>query len=137
MNMKTIFRHQTIIEYCIIISMVMLAGCKHHERVPKSYIQPEEMKQILLDMQAAQAYVDNMPYDSLHPRQEKLKYYYQQILELYHLNHQQFMRSYEYYVMHPVIMKMVYDSLLSEVKRRQVELDSLLIKKRFQHPIER
>jgi len=66
-----------------------------------------------------------------------LKYYYQQILELYHLNHQQFMRSYEYYVMHPVIMKMVYDSLLSDVKRRQVELDSLLIKKRFQHPIER
>jgi hypothetical protein len=135
MNMKNTLLHQTVIGFCVILYMVMLAACKHHERVPKSYIQPEEMKQILLDMQAAQAYVDNMPYDSLHPRQEKLKYYYQQILELYHLNHQQFMRSYEYYVMHPIIMKMVYDSLLSDVQRRQAMLDSLLIKKRFQHPV--
>ncbi|WP_092457443.1 DUF4296 domain-containing protein [Thermoflavifilum thermophilum] len=135
--MKNRIRQRIMHWIYAVACLIMIAGCKHHERVPKSYIQPEEMKNILLDMQAAQAYVDNMPYDSLHPRQEKLKYYYQQILELYHLNHQQFMRSYEYYVMHPVIMKMVYDSLLADVKRRQVIVDSLLIKKRFQHPIEK
>ncbi|MBX6379745.1 DUF4296 domain-containing protein [Thermoflavifilum aggregans] len=135
--MKNSIRQRIICWTYAVACLIMIAGCKHHERVPKSYIQPEEMKNILLDMQAAQAYVDNMPYDSLHLRQEKLKYYYQQILELYHLNHQEFMRSYEYYVMHPVIMKMVYDSLLADVKRRQVMVDSMLIKKRFQHPIEK
>lgn len=93
------------------------------------------MKNILLDMQAAQAYVDNMPYDSLHSRQEKLKYYYQQILEIYHINHQQFMESYKYYVMHPVVMKMIYDSMDAEVKRRQAIHDSLMIKKHA-HPVE-
>ncbi|MBX5439068.1 MAG: DUF4296 domain-containing protein [Thermoflavifilum sp.] len=135
--MKICFSYQTLLLSCVLTSAAVLAGCKHHERVPRSYIQPKEMKEILLDMQAAQAFVDNMPYDSLHSREEKLKYYYQQILALYHLDHQQFMKSYEYYVMHPVIMKMVYDSLLADVKRRQALLDSLLIKKRFQHPIEK
>ncbi|MCW3463295.1 DUF4296 domain-containing protein [Chitinophaga nivalis] len=89
------------------VSLVFLFACGQGDRVPKEYLSKTKMSSILVDMALADAYGSEMMLheiqvpqaDSL--RQEKVKIYYKQILDLHKVTVKEFTESYKYYESHP------------------------------------
>lgn len=102
----------------IILSLfiAILASCGEADKVPNGVLPKEKMRDVLLDMQTADAYsVENgethapLP-DSI--REKRVKLYYRQILDLHHLTLAEFDSSFHFYESHPDRMKEVYDMML-------------------------
>ncbi len=104
-----------------------MAACGDPGSVPKEYIQKDKMSQILLDMTLADAYgyevsaLTGAPMtDSV--RQEKLKIYYKQILDLHQVSVKDFMASYNWYESHPDRMKDVFEKVQADIAARKNKL---------------
>ena len=106
--------------FCLLI--LGAVACGQGDKVPADIISKEQMRDVLIDMNMA----DNYSYD-LSPlrgvpmpdsvRQQKVKEYYRQILDLHKLSVKQFMYSWKYYEGHPNRLKEVYDMMQAEVAR--------------------
>jgi hypothetical protein len=103
--------------YRIVIVFLLLftIACGQADKVPDGVISKEEMRDVLIDMNLADVYSSEtseqgvaLP-DSL--RQNKVKIYYTQILQLHKLTRKQFTDSYAFYEAHPDRMKQVYDMM--------------------------
>lgn len=115
-----------------LILLLFSWGCLRKDSVPEGLIQPPAMRSILLDMQASQVYVGNLavtPGKAV-DRDLQVKQIYREILEIHQVTEKHFLISYHYYEMHPILLKAVYDSMLSEVNRRRAALDSMHLKSR-------
>lgn len=91
----------------------MAAACGQADKVPPNVLSKEKMRDVLLDMNIADAHsydirpVEGMPLpDSI--RLLKVKEYYRQILDLHQVSVKEFMKSYSYYESHPDRLKEVY-----------------------------
>jgi hypothetical protein len=103
--------------YRIVIVFLLLftIGCGQADKVPDGVLSKEEMRDVLIDMNLADVYSSEttdqgmpMP-DSL--RQNKVKVYYAQILQLHKLTPKQFRESYAFYESHPDRMKQIYEMM--------------------------
>ena len=102
------------------------ASCGQADKVPPNVISKEKMRDVLLDMNMADAHSydirpqNGMPLpDSI--RQLKVKEYYRQILDLHKVSVKEFMSSYRYYESHPDRLQEVYAMML-EAAGRQTRL---------------
>jgi hypothetical protein len=100
------------LKFIILISFVA-AACGQADKVPSNVLSKEKMRDVLLDMNIADAHsydirpVEGMPLpDSI--RLLKVKEYYRQILDLHKISVKEFMNSYRYYESHPDRLKEVY-----------------------------
>lgn len=113
--------------------VLFLFACGDGDNVPSKYMSKDKMTSILEDMSIADAYSNEIQssipyspnYDSL--RQEKVKIYYKQILDIHKVTVKEFMESYKYYESHP--------SRLKEVLQR-VQADIAAKKQRLGNPID-
>ncbi|WP_223151799.1 DUF4296 domain-containing protein [Chitinophaga qingshengii] len=103
-----------------------MAACSDPTAVPKEYLQKDKMSKILADMTMADAYGNEvsamtapMP-DSV--RQEKVKIYYKQILDLHKVSVKDFMASYNWYESHPDRMKEVFEKVQADIANRKNKL---------------
>lgn len=102
-----------------------LFACGDGDQVPRKYISKENMTAILVDMSIADAYSNEQqmtpPYtpmnDSL--RQERVKIYYKQILDLHKVSVKEFMESYRYYESHPDRLKEVFQLVQADIAARK------------------
>jgi hypothetical protein len=106
-----------IIAVCLVL---FITACGEAEKVPKDVLSKEKMRDVLLDMNMADAYaglgddgVSLVISDSI--RKERLRLYYRQILDLHKLSPQEFNHSYAYYEAHPEKLKSVYDMMFALV----------------------
>ncbi|MGN7820287.1 DUF4296 domain-containing protein [Chitinophaga sp. 22536] len=106
--------------------VLLMAACGDPGNVPKEYIQKDKMSRILVDMTLADAYSNEVSAlttplpDSV--RQEKIKVYYKQILDLHKVSVKDFMASYNWYESHPDRMKDVFEKVQADIAARKNKL---------------
>ncbi|MFY0252353.1 DUF4296 domain-containing protein [Chitinophaga sp. 30R24] len=108
--------------------VLLLFACGEGENVPSKYLSKEKMSSIMVDMSLADAYSNELlvqqPYtpaaDSL--RQERVKVYYRQVLDLHKVSVKEFMESYRYYEAHPNRLKDVLELVQSNLAVRKLQL---------------
>jgi hypothetical protein len=114
-----------------IVSLLLLTmACGQADRVPEGVLSKEDMRDVLIDMNFADAYSGdtgggNTPTpDSI--RQQRLKVYFAQVLQLHKLTPEQFNKSYAFYESHPDRMKQVYEMMRDVVmaEKNSSESDS-------------
>lgn len=115
--------------YRIFLSLLLLIlfACGDAGKVPEGILSKEQMRDVLLDMNLADAYSSDMG-DARIPvtdsvRQLRNKVYYRQILDLHGITVQQFMESYQYYEAHPDRLKEVYGMMLEVATARRSAMD--------------
>lgn len=112
----------------VILLSMMLFACGDGDKIPGQYLSREEMKDLLRDMAIADSYGNEQQMqtgflpnsDSL--RQERIKVYYKQILDLHKVGVKQFMDSYRYYEGHPSRLKEVLQMVQSDLAVRKQKL---------------
>ena len=103
--------------YRIVIVFLLLftIACGQADKVPDGVLSKEDMRDVLIDMNLADAYSsENTEPGSPQPdsvRQKKEKIYYAQILQLHKLTVKQFTESYAFYESHPDRMKQIYEMM--------------------------
>ncbi|WP_212002310.1 DUF4296 domain-containing protein [Chitinophaga sp. HK235] len=106
--------------------IILTASCGEPGNVPKQYIGKEEMSRILVDMTLADAYGNEVSAETLRLpdslRQEKIKILYKQVLDLHHVSVKDFMKSYNWYEMHPDRLKDVYEKVQANIDMRRNKL---------------
>lgn len=119
---------KNILKYAILALVGgFLFACGDGENVPKKYISKEEMSGILRDMAMADSYSNEVIMNNFHTindslRQNTLKVYYKQILDLHKISVPQFMESYKYYEAHPNRLKEVLQLVQADLDKRKQRL---------------
>ena len=106
--------------------LFLAAACGEGDRVPREYIDKEKMSNILVDMTIADAYSNEMSAETLRLpdslRQEKVKVFYKQILDLHHITVKDFTTSYAWYESHPDRMKEMFELVQASITARKNKL---------------
>jgi hypothetical protein len=77
--------------------------------IPDSIIAFEQMTDIMVDVHLAESLVQESQEDSVRlNRDEILAGYYGEIMRIHHVDQALFLRSYDYYVAHPLVMNRMY-----------------------------
>lgn len=107
----------------IIFLVIIFVACSGP--VPRGILPPEKMQQVVYDLIRIDEFVNNfVSKDSTVDLKKKRSVLYEQIFKIYDTNRKQFFSSYRYYQQHPDIQKALYDSLLENLNRTQIEMDS-------------
>ncbi|HEY6083482.1 MAG TPA: DUF4296 domain-containing protein [Chitinophagaceae bacterium] len=122
--------------FFLLAGILLGNACNRADGVPGGILSTKEMKAILLDMQLADAYNQQIQFlpDTINPverpilQELKLKKYYAQILQLHHTNREEFLESYHYYEAHPDLLQKVYSAMAEEIKQTRTMLDSIQVK---------
>jgi hypothetical protein len=115
-----------IIAVCLVL---LITACGEADKVPKDVLSKEKMRDVLLDMNMADAYssitdddqANLIVHDSV--RKQRAKVYYRQVLDLHKLTPKEFNHSYAYYEAHPNKFKEVYDMMFAAVSNDKNMLD--------------
>lgn len=104
--------------------LVILFACGDKDRIPRDIMKPEEMSAVLADLTIAEAYGNNLVmnsnpqhYDSM--RQEKVKVYSKQVLDLHHVSPKDFYNSYTWYEQHPDKLSAVLSQVTANLTERK------------------
>lgn len=108
--------------------VLFLFACGDGDKVPSRYLSKEKMSSILEEMSIADAYSNEQQmqltyspnFDSL--RQQKVKIYYKQILDLHKVSVQEFMDSYKFYESHPSRLKEVLQTVQTNISAKKTRL---------------
>ena len=106
---------------CIIF---IFAACADHTKIPKNIIQKDKMQKVLWDMIQADRFATNfLPKrgDSTFNTTEVLKVY-QKVFDVHGITRDEFLKSYTFYLNHPDITKVLYDSISAQAERRRDEV---------------
>lgn len=111
----------------VILLMGSAFSCSNRDRIPGNVIGMKRMSNILLDMQEAEVYSDSYMDTAykLQSREERLKYFYVQILSIHNIDKEKFMASYHFYESHPDLLKKIYARMQTEIDRKKDYADSL------------
>ncbi|WP_089892975.1 DUF4296 domain-containing protein [Chitinophaga arvensicola] len=108
--------------------VLFLFACGDGDNVPRKYISKDEMTAILVDMSLADAYSNEQQVDiNFTPmtdslRQQRVKIFYKQILDLHKVSVKEFMESYKYYESHPNRLKEVFQQVQADIANRKQRL---------------
>lgn len=104
--MKTIF--------CLLISVIFFS-CVNGDDPPSNIIQPEEMKAVLWDVIRAQSLAHEIAIkDSTVNEAVKTKELSQKVFQIYKIDSAYFNKSYNWYINHPPVLKLIFDTLYSQ-----------------------
>lgn len=108
----------------------LLFACGQADRVPKDVLPKDKMRDILLDMNYAEVYgrdpgVSDTVRIADSIREENVKRYYVQILQLHGISREEFQHSYKYYEYHPDKLELIHKEMQEIVKRKREVIDSL------------
>ncbi|WP_119078578.1 DUF4296 domain-containing protein [Chitinophaga alhagiae] len=112
----------------VLLFSVLLA-CGQADRTPKGVLPPEKMRDILLDMNYAEVYGRDQGVDTVHiadsVREQHIKRYYVQILQLHNVTKDEFLNSYRFYELHSDRLEEIYKQMQAIVQRRREVMDSI------------
>lgn len=115
---------------------ILFSSCSPKGSLPAGVLSKEEMSSILLDMELAKAY--NHSYyprndgDSIYPSKpaERIKVFYQQILQMHHIDTATFFHSFHFYSHHPDRIKKVYEIVKDSIDARLADIKQKTKEKR-------
>jgi hypothetical protein len=112
----------------LLISAWIFTSCKKPEvKIPEGVLKKEQMVPILADVHVAQASaVMNSASDTTRYSLPKMMKY---ILEIHHTSPAQYDSSIAFYAKHPEIMSQIYDSVITELSKKQGGIEGSTINK--------
>ncbi|MEO6893724.1 MAG: DUF4296 domain-containing protein [Ginsengibacter sp.] len=114
---------------------VFLSSCYSVDEVPKNIINPKEMKSLLWDVLSAQTLAQKNAFkDSTLDIASETKVLSQKVFEIHKTDSVRFAQSYNWYVKHPVSLKLIFDSLYAQ-KQRIKEFELKKKEKIAGHPL--
>lgn len=101
---------------------VLSCSCTDSKRVPKQYLQPAQMQQVLMDLFIADA-VNSLQIsnDTSFRLQEQNKAAAEQVFKSYKISRDEFEKSYGFYLSRPDLLQPIADSLAAIANRRSLE----------------
>ncbi|HVI46550.1 MAG TPA: DUF4296 domain-containing protein [Chitinophaga sp.] len=101
-------------------------SCADAGKVPAKIIAKQKMSAILIDMSLADAYGNDATAETMRLpdslRQEKIKVYYKQILNLHQVSVPEFTSSYAWYEEHPDRLREVFEIVQAEISKMKSKL---------------
>lgn len=105
------------------VFLLLLTACGNNSQVPDTYIQPDEMRRLFIEIHLAEAIANTEVLPDLNPkyRQHRLM---DSVLEKRGHERQTFLDSYEFYLSQPVLMDSLYKQVVDTLNKVLVELDA-------------
>jgi hypothetical protein len=117
---------------CFIFCLFIIS-CTSENKPPVDIIQPKEMKSILWDVMRAQTLANEIARkDSSVNTAIETKSLSKKVFQIHKTDSANFNKSYNWYVKHPDVLKLIFDSLYVQKER---ENSLILKKKNEQHPL--
>jgi len=114
-------------KFIYIIFSVVLFSCYSKDKVPSDVIQPKKMKSVLWDIMRAQTLANEIARkDSTINAASETKILSQKVFKIHQTDSVNFNKSYNWYVKHPDVLKIIFDSLYVQKQR---ENDTLVRKR--------
>ena len=108
----------------VLFLFLNISGCTDTNKTPRGIIPRDKMEKVLWDMILADRYsAQFLARDSakLDVKAETFKLY-EQVFQLHHVSHEQFIKSFKYYLNRPDITRSMFDSLVVNANRRREEI---------------
>jgi hypothetical protein len=100
-----------------VICFLFFAACISKNNPPRGIIQKDTMKNIMWDMIQADQYAKLFLVKdscSINVQDETIKLY-QQVFQIHHITKEEFDKSYQYYLAHQDLNKLIFDSLSVQI----------------------
>ena len=112
------------------IFSILLFSCYRADKAPSEIIKPKEMGDIIWDIMSAQSLASEIALkDSTVDVAIKTKLLSQEVFKIHKTDSTQFNRSYNWYVKHPDVLNLIFDSIYMQKQR----LSNLELKKNQIH----
>lgn len=108
----------------LIICLVACMGCEDKNSVPGGIFPRDKMEQVMWDMAQADQYAAlYLAKDSGHiDRKAETMRLYEEVFRLHQVTPEQFRKSYHYYLDHPVLSQLLFDSVTARGVRARAEM---------------
>ncbi|SRR6185312_921379 len=104
--------------FLYLIFLMMLFSCGKSNKPPSSLIQPKEMQSILWDVMRAETLASQIGHrDSSVDVAIETKVLSQKVFNIHETDSASFNKSYNWYVKHPDVLKIIFDSLYIQKER--------------------
>ncbi|GAC1429023.1 MAG: hypothetical protein NVSMB7_05720 [Chitinophagaceae bacterium] len=101
----------------------LVAACTNGNTVPAGIIPSQEMETILWQLMQSDEYVNTqLAKDSLKKASTEKMKIYQQVFDLNRTSLDEFKKSYQYYMDHPDITKIMFDSITVRAARQRTDI---------------
>lgn len=118
----------------LIIAILFFAGCKNKKAIPDNILPQDKMQAVIWDMMRADQFLTDYVLNkdtALKKQTESIKLY-QQILAINKVSKEEFERSFYYYKTHPLLLKVIMDSIantapevVTDTSKNTLQKDSL------------
>jgi hypothetical protein len=113
----------------ILYVLFLTAAACNSKKLPSNVIEQEQMKLIVWDMLCADELVMNQTgMDTSKTMKEKLTENYAKVFSLHKISSVDFYQSYKYYQAHPLLHKVLMDSVYAYGTREKTKLDLAPVK---------
>lgn len=107
----------------LLLAVFFLGSCGSRARVPAGILPAASMETIVWQLMQADEYVNTLvAKDSTKKSSTERMLRYQQVFELNKTSEAEFKKSYQFYMAHPDITKLVFDSIIAKAGRQRNEL---------------
>jgi hypothetical protein len=107
----------------LLLAAFLVVSCGSRGRVPADIIPSAAMETIIWQLMQADEYVNTIvAKDTTKKSNTERMIRYQQVFELNKTTEAEFKKSYQFYMAHPDITKIVFDSIIAKAGRQRVEL---------------
>lgn len=108
----------------LLVCSVMAAGCSDKNSVPKGIISRDRMERVMWDMAQADQYAAlYLTKDSAHiDRKAETMRLYAEVLRLHDVTPEEFRKSYRYYLDHPELNQLLFDSVIARGGQARTEM---------------
>lgn len=104
--------------FVYLIFLLVLFSCNSEDKPPSKIIQPKEMKSILWDVIRAQTLANEIAKkDSSVSVVTETKLLSAKVFSIHKTDSAHFNKSYNWYVKHPDVLKIIFDSLYTQKQR--------------------
>jgi hypothetical protein len=109
--------------FVLIMLLLTGAGCKDKKSVPRSILPEDKMEQVMWDMAQADQYSAlYLAKDSAHiDRKAETMRLYAEVFRLHQVTPEEFRKSYRYYLDHPELNQVLFDSTIARGYRARSE----------------
>ena len=121
-------RHTGIRIFCLLAAGLLTGyACSNDKSIPSGILSQDKMTGVLWDMIEADQYAQIIAKDTalvdsadLNLKLENLRLY-EQVFQLHHVTRDEFHKSYKYYMDHPDLTQVLFDSLITKGNRLRSE----------------
>lgn len=110
---------------CIVMgyALLLLSACSDNRKIPSSIMQPEKFQAILTDVLLADALsLERSFKDTAIIITDENAKYFLKVFQLHNVSKNEFMKSYNFYLQRPDLLKTITDSISSTLDKRNLQL---------------